>query len=101
MSLSTFHSLDWRLEVPVARRMATEARGAEQVAPRYAICLTTSKSAPAVSKAPSEDASVEPPFETHWLTADFQTLREVTKAVEDAVDSLQSQQARRIARLVK
>lgn len=93
------YNVGWRLELPIASRRhnrsgaalhsdgAASSPAEEAAAVKYTIQLDTE----------ADDGSVK----TRWLTCDFETLVNITKSVEDAVNAMRSPEYRRLHKMVK
>ena len=87
MTQPQYVNVRWRLEVPTATRRQLSGSSADDCRPSYTLCF--------VGEDPSTGEEVK-----KWMTCDFETLHNVGKTVEDAVQSLRSPQYRRINKIV-
>lgn len=96
--------LQYRLEVPIASRRSAPVSAQP---PRFILGLTTEPEIqiqPASSGATAEDESKTAENQcqtTHWMSADYETLVQITRALEEAMQNHSSTAYRRINRLVK
>ncbi len=89
-----FHALQWRLEVPVARR--TGMHPAQPVVRMKWDLARVDE--PAVDFFENNGVT---PIETEWISTDYEGLLKLRAVVDDAVKSLQSAPYRRMQRIVK
>ena len=99
MSTETSHYADvqWRLEVPVGSRRAAPAT---PQAPQFVLnVISEPETTKDVNTASATNTTAQ--WEEHWMTADYDTLLQVTRSLEGALKSLDSTEYRRVNRLVK
>lgn len=101
-----FHRLEWRLEVPVARR--TQPVVSVPPAPVFQLKLQLAQ--PSISSSNAEGNSFddvtssdmnETRVEEEWIATDYEGLVKLRAVVEEAIKAMQDGPYRRMQRLVK
>ena len=91
--------LQWRLDIPIASR-----RSAGPQPPQFQLRLLTEsevdESGGQQATTPEGEVSTTATNE-HWITADYETLLQVTRSLEDALDTHNSSIYRQLNRVVK
>jgi hypothetical protein len=97
--------LQYRLEVPIASRRSAPVSAQP---PRFILGLTTEpeiqvQSASSGTASEDEAKLLENQSQqtTHWMSADYETLVQIARALEEAMQTHSSTAYRRINRLVK
>mmetsp|Transcript_32996 Transcript_32996/g.38338 ORF Transcript_32996/g.38338 Transcript_32996/m.38338 type:complete len:119 (-) Transcript_32996:46-402(-) len=97
-----FHSIRWRLEMPVATRSTGTSAAlisSSTTSVMYSIELTTEVPTVASSSSSSSSSSS---LKTRWMSCDYETLVNFAKIIEDAQQSVRTSAAyRRIHQMVK
>lgn len=90
MSVETLFDVTWRLDMPIAARGNLSTSHA--VVPTYTMNISSEQVV-----APSDTVELR----EWWVSCDYNTLLNLSRAVDEAVDALKSPNVRRVVKMVR